>query len=122
MRAVDRSSSEKIEWGTNCKSWVLLDEENLNIKSERVPPGETESRHIHQSTRQFFYVLSGEAKIEIDGEIHEILAGQGIEVPHNTPHEFMNKSDTYVDFLVISTADPTSDREHRPREDAHVDS
>lgn len=37
MKAVDRSSSEKYEWGNNCKSRVLLDAEKLNIKSELVP-------------------------------------------------------------------------------------
>jgi len=41
-------------------------------KRKRVPPGGTETRHVHQQAQQFFFVLSGEAvhgdRVEIEQE------------------------------------------------------
>ncbi|GIV95627.1 MAG: hypothetical protein KatS3mg057_0284 [Herpetosiphonaceae bacterium] len=63
-------------WGGDCDGWLLLKSPGLSIIKERVPPGRRKVRHDHQHDHQFFYVLSGEATLEIDGQMMH-TAGTG---------------------------------------------
>ncbi|MEZ5427959.1 MAG: cupin domain-containing protein [Pyrinomonadaceae bacterium] len=104
----DRSNAEHYFWGEDCEGWHLLKSEALSVIEEKVPPGRSEKRHFHARARQFFYILSGNAVLEIDGKKFEMTAGQSIEVPPGARHQFINQSDEAVEFLVIS-APPTGD-------------
>jgi quercetin dioxygenase-like cupin family protein len=44
-------------------------------------------RHHHNEARQFFYVLSGAAVLEMEGREHQIPAGSGIEVAPGVRHK-----------------------------------
>ena len=61
MPIVDRSNIEHYLWGTGCDGWHLLKQDSLSIIMERVPAGESEQPHSHTFSRQFFYILTGEA-------------------------------------------------------------
>jgi mannose-6-phosphate isomerase-like protein (cupin superfamily) len=39
-----------------------LAREDLSVIEERMPPGTAGQRHRHQRSRQFFFVLEGEAR------------------------------------------------------------
>lgn len=78
--------------------------------AERVPPGASEVRHYHSAARQFFYVLSGKAVIEIEGRDVELTEGQGVEIPPGLKHQFINRSDEDVHVLVISHPNTRGDR------------
>jgi len=110
--AVDIRSARHYRWGAASDGWHLLEGEDLSVIQERVPPGDRERRHRHARARQFFYILAGEATLEIDGREVVVAAGQGIEVPPGTLHQFFNRSSADVEMLVIS-----SPRSHGDRED-----
>jgi mannose-6-phosphate isomerase-like protein (cupin superfamily) len=110
--AVDISSARHYRWGAASEGWHLLERADLSVIHERVPPGDAERRHRHARARQFFYILAGEATLEIDGRDIVVAAGQGVEVPPGTPHQFFNRSAADVEMLVIS-----SPRSHGDRED-----
>lgn len=110
MKIVDRSNTEHYLWGTNCDGWHLLKRDDLSIITERVPPGENEQHHFHVHSRQFFYILTGEAVMEVDGEIQILQAQQGIEIPPGVVHQFRNESNLDVTFLVISMPKSHGDR------------
>ena len=110
MRAVDVSSARHYRWGQASDGWQLVDGPDLSVIQERVPPGDQEHRHRHARARQFFYILAGEATLEIDGTSVALTAGQGVEVPPGTPHQFFNRSATDVDMLVISAPRSHGDR------------
>jgi mannose-6-phosphate isomerase-like protein (cupin superfamily) len=110
MRIVDRSNAEHYLWGINCDGWHLLNRDDLSIITERVPPGESEQSHFHVRARQFFYILTGEAVIEVDGEKQILQAQQGIEIPPGVVHQFRNESNSDVTFLVISIPKSHGDR------------
>jgi mannose-6-phosphate isomerase-like protein (cupin superfamily) len=110
MEIVDRSNTEHYLWGTNCDGWHLLKRADLSIITERVSPGESEQRHFHVHSRQFFYILTGEAIIEVDGEKQILQAHQGIEIPPGVVHQFRNESNSDVTFLVISMPKSHGDR------------
>jgi mannose-6-phosphate isomerase-like protein (cupin superfamily) len=86
-------------WGDFCDDWHLLKQEELSIIHERMPPETSEVRHYHQKERQFFFVLSGTAAIEIDGEVIILHDHEGVEVPPNALHQMMNKWIVYWSFL-----------------------
>ena len=110
MRAVDTTTARQYRWGQSSDGWHLLERQDLSVIQERVPPGDRERRHFHRQARQFFYVLRGEAALEIDGQPCRLRAGQGVEVPPGVPHQFVNESDADVEFLVISAPRSHGDR------------
>ncbi len=110
MQPIDRSSAEHYLWGDVCDGWHLVKRPEMSVIAERVPAGAKEKRHVHSMARQFFFILSGSAVIEIDGERVSLAAGQGVEVPPGAPHQFMNESQEEVSFLVVSHPSTRGDR------------
>ena len=103
-------TAPNFKWGQICEGWKLADSDGLSVAEERVPPGGSEVRHYHEKARQFFYVLSGEASLEVEGHENSIVAGWGIEVEPGSRHRFINKSDREVVFLVITAPFAKGDR------------
>ncbi len=77
-----------------------------------MPAGTAEQRHRHHRAQQFFYVLEGEAALEVEGTAHTLQAGQGLHVPPGSRHQMRNDSDTPLRFLVISQPMSHGDREN----------
>lgn len=106
----DTSIAEHYQWGNGCEGWHLLKHDSFSVIEECVPPGESERRHFHYHSRQFFYILQGEAVLEIDGQVFSLWTNQGIEVPPEVAHQFRNESNSVVRFLVISVPKAHGDR------------
>jgi mannose-6-phosphate isomerase-like protein (cupin superfamily) len=106
----DISTAEHYTWGGVCDGWYLLKDPTLSVIQERVPPSAGEAPHFHVRARQFFYVLSGTATMEFEGQKVTFGPNQGLHVPPNTPHRLINCSDTDVVFLVISSPTTAGDR------------
>ena len=107
---VDRANAEHYVWGDGCDGWHLLKRQDISVIAERVPAGAREAAHVHATSRQFFFILSGRAAIEVDGRLHEVDAGQGLEIAPGQVHQFRNDADTDVHFLVISQPSTRGDR------------
>lgn len=110
MKIVDISNAEHYLWGGSSDGWHLAKQDEMSVISERVPAGECEQRHFHARSRQFFYILMGEAVIEVDGEHISLQPHQGIEIPPGTAHQFRNESNSDVSFLVVSVPKSHGDR------------
>jgi len=110
VKAIDRLSAEHYVWGGVCEGWRLVERSDMSVIAERVPPGAGEVRHVHAAARQFFFILSGSAVIEMHGERVALAEGEGLEVAPGTPHRFVNESDADVHFLVISHPSTRGDR------------
>ena len=111
-KPVSAANAEHYNWGGLCDGWRLVQSEGLSVIEERMPSGTQEQRHLHTQARQFFYVLAGELTLEIEGQIHRVAAGQGIEVAPGERHQVMNPLDRTADarFLVISAPPAQGDR------------
>ena len=110
ISVMDRAGAEHYLWGEGCDGWRLLKRQDLSVIAERVPPGAREARHVHAVSRQFFFILSGRAVIEVDGCVHDVDEGQGLEIAPGQVHQFRNESETDVHFLVISQPTTRGDR------------
>ncbi|MFD2329471.1 cupin domain-containing protein [Cohnella sp. GCM10020058] len=107
---ISKQSAEHYIWGDNCDGWHLVKNQALSIIHERMPAHTSEVKHYHQQSRQFFFVLSGSATIDIDGEETVLHVQEGVEVAPLVPHQMFNKSDEEIEFLVISQPNSKGDR------------
>lgn len=107
---ISKATAEHYVWGQNCDGWHLVKRDDLSIIHERMPVGTAEVRHYHQVARQFFFILSGTATLDVNGQLETLTVGQGVEVPPQTPHHIFNPADQPVEFLVISHPTTRGDR------------
>jgi len=114
MSVVDTATAEHYTWGSACDGWHLLRGDDLGVIEERMPPGSVEQRHLHRHARQFFYVLAGQAVMELDGRQHRLDAGQGLHVPPGSAHQMRNESAADLRFLLVSAPHSHGDREPAP--------
>lgn len=103
-------SAEHYTWGHGCDGWHLVRAPELSVIQERMPYGAAEVRHLHNHSRQFFYVLSGLLTLELDGTRHELREGEGLEIPPAAAHQAINESGGETQFLVISQPPRHGDR------------
>ena len=114
MEAVGTGNAGHYRWGQGCDGWHLLADDDLSVIEERMPPGTAEQRHRHARSRQFFYVLEGEAVLEMDGMSHRLCRGEGLHVPPGAAHQMRNESGADTRFLVVSSPKSHGDRVPAP--------
>ncbi|GLQ96081.1 cupin domain-containing protein [Dyella mobilis] len=117
MDTVSTANAEHYHWGQACDGWHLLATGDLSVIEERMPPGSFERRHRHLHARQFFYVLDGEAILEVEGTLHRLRRGEGLHVPPQSAHQMRNDSDADVRFIVVSAPRSHGDRVDAPTEE-----
>jgi mannose-6-phosphate isomerase-like protein (cupin superfamily) len=107
---ISKATAERFVWGGTCDGWHLARGEDLSVAQEVMPPGTSEERHYHARVRQFFFVLSGEATLELAGSVERLRAQEGLEVAPGLPHQMRNDSAEALEFLVISSGLSRNDR------------
>ena len=110
MSIISRRTAEHYTWGEVCDGWHLVRDAVLSVIEESMPPGSQEVRHYHHKAQQFFYILSGEATMEVNAETLRLRAGEGIRILPGTRHRILNESSEPVRFLVISQPPSHGDR------------
>lgn len=103
-------NAEHYLWGEGCDGWHLLKSDSLSVIQERMPSGTAEKRHYHGLAQQVFYVLSGRASFEMDGEIFFVNPGESIHVKKGSRHCIANQEEVDLEFLVISEPKSHGDR------------
>ena len=107
---ISKTTTKHYVWGNQCDGWKLVNTPDLTVIQERMPPGTNEVRHDHQKARQFFFILTGRATLELNGQRETIGAGQGLEIPPGQPHQVLNATVSDLEFLVISQPTTVGDR------------
>lgn len=110
MAVISTESAEHYRWGEDCDGWHLVKSDALSVIQERVPSGRSESCHFHNEAEQFFYVLSGVATMEIEGESFTVNPNNGIYIPAGKKHKLSNQHETDLIFTVTSTPPSHGDR------------
>jgi mannose-6-phosphate isomerase-like protein (cupin superfamily) len=103
-------NAEHYNWGERCQAWFLLKSPSLTVIEEEMPPGTSEWLHFHSWAQQLFYILGGEARIDIGGESVGLKPFQSVHVPPGRPHRIRNVSTKTLKFLVISEPDSHRDK------------
>src|SRR5262245_6829105 len=58
--------------------------------------------HIHSREDEFFYLLSGEIRFYVDGEVFSVTAGECMFLARQKPHAFLVKSEEVHAILLIA--------------------
>jgi mannose-6-phosphate isomerase-like protein (cupin superfamily) len=103
-------NAEHYTWGNHCDGWHLLKSDTLSVIQERMPPNTGEQLHYHQHAQQVFYILSGTATFEVNGDVQTVQANESIHITPNIHHCIFNNSHTDLHFLVISEPKSHGDR------------
>lgn len=106
----NKNSAAHYVWGAACDGWRLVSNDSLSVIHERMPPDTKEVRHYHHQARQFFFILTGQATIEMNGQFYTLNPHDGLEIPPQTPHQIHNRSNEAIEFLVISQPNTVGDR------------
>lgn len=110
MAPVDRTTAEHYLWGERCDGWHLLKDARLSVIEERMAPGTAETEHHHVRAQQFFYVLSGTATFEVNGEKIVVGPRQGLHLAAGSRHRVSNGGSEDLCFLVVSEPPSHGDR------------
>jgi mannose-6-phosphate isomerase-like protein (cupin superfamily) len=110
-KPINTDTAEPYTWGDGCAGWRLVQLPELSVIEECMPPGTSEVLHLHHKADQFFYVLSGEAQMEVEGNVVLVKARSGIFIAHGTKHKIRNASKEDIQLLVISQPTTTGDRQ-----------
>jgi quercetin dioxygenase-like cupin family protein len=58
--------------------------------------------HVHSREDEFIYVLAGEMKVYVDGEVFTVKGGECVFLPRRTPHAWLITSEqVHVILLVV---------------------
>jgi mannose-6-phosphate isomerase-like protein (cupin superfamily) len=74
---------------------------NHSVAYVSIAPGKSSLRHFHRRTEESYYVIAGEAFVEIRDEQATLRAGQIVLIPAMQPHKVYN---TGHDDLVLLVA------------------
>jgi mannose-6-phosphate isomerase-like protein (cupin superfamily) len=58
--------------------------------------------HVHSREDEFFYILSGEMRVYVDGEVFSVVAGECMFLPRRKPHAFLITSEEIHQIALIT--------------------
>jgi mannose-6-phosphate isomerase-like protein (cupin superfamily) len=66
-----------------------------------IPPGASCGLHTHHATEEIYYILSGAAEMDMNGEPVALTAGDLVTAPIGTSHGTVNDGLVDMEFLVV---------------------
>jgi mannose-6-phosphate isomerase-like protein (cupin superfamily) len=97
-------------WGEHCDGWNLVDNPELSVKMERMPPHTAEQEHFHRHARQFFFVLKGVAIFHTEEGRVELKEQEGLEIRPGLRHHIANEGEEDLEFILCSQPSTAGDR------------
>ncbi len=94
----EREYSER-PWG----NYTVLDDDAPDHKVKRmvVHPGKRLSYQRHAKRAEHWFIVSGTATVTLDGTVHQLHAGESIDIPLESAHRIGNDGDTDVVFIEV---------------------
>ena len=75
-----------------------------------MPAGAAEQLHYHAKAQQFFFILKGIASFEIEGEMIEVHAQEGLHIKAGLKHRILNNTSSDLEFILSSQPSTAGDR------------
>ena len=110
INKVSTANAEYFVWGDKCDGWFLAKHPNACVIQETMFPHTSEKKHYHEKTWQFIFVLSGILTVEIGDNEYQLNPLEGIEMPEIISHNFHNKTDNDLSYILISAPNIVGDR------------
>ena len=77
--------------------------DGLTALENVIPPAQGPPLHTHANEDESWYVIEGELRFKLGGELHHAPAGSFVFVPRGTPHCFQNVAAVPARILVMFT-------------------
>jgi len=102
---------------------VIYTARHMQLVLMSLLPNEDIGEEVHENVDQFFRIESGNGKVIMNGEEHEISDGSSIIVPAGTNHNLINLSSTekLKLYTIYSPANHPDGKIHQTREEAMDD-
>lgn len=94
IRRLSEREPQQIICGTLRELTDKTDFENLNISHVQIG-GETK-KHYHNKMTEFYFVLNGEIKMDLDGKIEKCGEGTLIKIEPGTKHKAYGNAEVLV--------------------------
>ena len=93
--------------------YELAGPENGNIRKHciaivEINPGKSSKNHYHPKVEETYFILSGQALMNIDGTDVMLTQGDLITIPTGVHHKVTNFSDSEILQLYVTCAEPWS--------------
>ncbi|MCW3099665.1 MAG: hypothetical protein JWL77_5283 [Chthonomonadaceae bacterium] len=62
-------------------------------------PGAKTEAHLHPHTEEIYYILAGQGRMAIEGELRDVSVGDGIAIPVGKRHQIVNTGTQDLVFL-----------------------
>ncbi len=66
-----------------------------------LPPGKASRRHHHPVAEESYFILAGQARLELDGATAHLRPGDAVAIPSGAVHQIHNEGDTDLIFLAV---------------------
>lgn len=110
MKKVSRKTAQHYIWKDVRDGWHFVQTDALSVIAEKMPPRTQEDMHFHRKSKQFFYMLSGEATMCFPDCEVVLCSGDGIEIEPEEAYQMCNNSENNIEFIVVSMPKSHGDR------------
>jgi mannose-6-phosphate isomerase-like protein (cupin superfamily) len=76
--------------------------ESAEVLLETYPAGTNFPLHQHEECEQIYFILQGEAQIQVDQKVSSAPKGSTVYIPRRTQHAIHNTASEELVYLVIS--------------------
>lgn len=106
VKTISVNDAMKLETPHGISAKRIHDSEHAQVVHIELMPGEGLIKHV-TPVDVVFYILEGEATIEVDDTLVRASADTLVESPANGAHRVANDSNALLRFLVIKTPRPS---------------
>lgn len=109
MKKIIANEKDGIEVPDICGKVIeLLNQDNSNCKYMSIAtlfvnPGESSQKHFHKKMEEIYYIIEGEAEIDIDGIINKVYSGHAILIPIGSTHQIKNTGTQILKFISVDS-------------------
>ncbi len=73
--------------------------ERHSVAFVRIPAGKASRLHYHPEAEESYYILRGQARIQVGENEAAVGPGDGVLIPSREPHKIWNSGDQDLEFL-----------------------
>jgi mannose-6-phosphate isomerase-like protein (cupin superfamily) len=86
-------------WG----NYTVLDDDAPDHKVKRmvVHPGKRLSYQRHAKRSEHWFIVSGKARVTLDGAVIDLQAGEAIDIPQGSAHRIANEGSSDLVFVEV---------------------
>jgi mannose-6-phosphate isomerase-like protein (cupin superfamily) len=102
VRNIDRVPSFTTKDGSEIRELLAYRNSSIRLQSlaeARLPPGRSTTPHCHHRTEEIYYILEGQARMEIDQQQRDVGPGDAIAILPGQWHQITNRGTGVLKFL-----------------------